>query len=153
VAVLDAPAGKADLNVRIGAVVVVAVGYEQQVGRRAEPQAVEAHRDGRGEGNALEEDLPGVEFTVPVGILENHDAAVARTGEAGLAVLVVAVFRDPHPAAVIPAERHRLRDHRLGGREFHLKSVGHRHPRHRFLGAECRGTAAFLTGEHPEREV
>ena len=47
VAIADAPSGQANFDVRrVGPVVVIPVGHEQQVGRRADVDAVEP--DGQG---------------------------------------------------------------------------------------------------------
>ena len=78
VAIPDSPAGQADLDILdIGLVIAVAVGNVEQVRRRAEPEAVKADRYRRREGDALEEDLAGVEHPIGVGVLEDQDAAVA----------------------------------------------------------------------------
>ena len=57
VAVLDAPAGEADLDPGIGAVVAVAIRDEEEIRRSAEPEAVETDGDSGGKRDALEEDL------------------------------------------------------------------------------------------------
>ena len=126
-AVLDAPAGEANLDGGISLVVVVAVGDEEEIRRCTEPEAVEADGDCGGKRNAFEEDFARVEFPVAVGIFEDDDAAVTRVGEACPAVFEVAVFGDPEAPAVVPAKRHGLRDHRLGGGELRLEARGHGH--------------------------
>ena len=107
------PVSRTSMSGHVGLVVVVAIRHEQQVGRRAEEQAVEADGDRRRKGDPFQEDLAAVGDAVVIGVLENQDAAVAVIREAGDPRLVVAVLRDPEPAAIVPAERHRLGDHRL----------------------------------------
>ena len=74
-------------------------------------------------------------------------------GEAGAARLVVAIFGDPETAAVVPAKRHRLRDHGLGGGEFHLEAVGDRHFFDGLLAGERGRLQALGLGEAPENGV
>ena len=78
VAVPDAPAGEQDLGVvHVGHVVAVAVGEEEQVGRCADEDTVEADRQRRGKRDALREDLDAVGLTVAIRILQDQDAALA----------------------------------------------------------------------------
>ena len=87
---------------------------------------------------------------VAVGVLENQDAAVAGVREPAHARLVVAVLGDPQPSAVVPAERHRLRDHRLGSAQVvDGVAVDGRHPRHRLRGRQELGFAAFALRDRP----
>ena len=152
-AVLDAPAGETNLDGGVSLVVAVLVRDEEEIRRRAEPETVEAHRDGRGKRDAFDEDLAGVEFPVAVGVFEDDDAAVAVVGEAGLAGFVVAIFRDPHAPAVVPAKGHRLGDHRFGGGEFRFEASGDGHfGGGLFAGEEGRLEALGL-GEAPKDAV
>jgi len=130
--------GEPDLEGSVGFVVVILVGHEEQVGRRAEPESIEPDRNAGGKGNAFEEDVAGVELPVAIRIFQDEDAAVAIGGETGPARFIVPIFRDPKAAAIVPAKRHRLGDHRLHGGEFRLKSSG---------------TVIFATACSPVREV
>ena len=152
-AVLDAPAGETNLDGGVGLVVAVLVRDEEEVRRRAEPEAVETHRDGGGKRDALDEDLAGVEFPVAVGVFENDDAAVAVVSEAGLAGFVVAIFRDPHAPAVVPAKGHRLGDHGFGGGEFCFEAGGDGHFGGGLFAGEEGGPQALGLGEAPKDAV
>ncbi len=148
----DAPAGQPHLDVRhVGLVVAVAIGDEQQVRRRPEEQPIEPHGDRRRKRNALEEHLAAVGHAVAVRVLENDDAAVAGVGEALRAGLVVAVLGHPQPPAVVPAEGHRLRHHRLAGPGVDLVAGNGRHVRRGLLRREERRGAPFLLRDAPQR--
>ena len=139
--VADAPAGETHLDVvHLGLIVAVAIRDEQQVGWGAEPQPIEAHRDRRRERDVLQEHLAGVGDAVAVGVLEDQDAAVTMVGEALPAGLIVAVLGDPHPAAVVPAKRHRLGHHRLAGEGVDLEAILDVHLSGRLLRVEVVGS-------------
>ena len=152
-AVLDAPAGEADLDGVVGLVVVVAVGDEEKIGRRAEPESVEADGDGGGERDFVEEDGALIHLPVAVGVFEDDDAAVAGAGKAGAAGFVVAVLGDPETAAVVPAERNGLSDHGLGGGEFDLEAGGGRHLGDGLFAGEENGFFALVAGDAPHGAV
>ena len=74
----------------------------------------------------------------------------AGVGEALRPGLVVEVLRHPEPPAIVPAERHRLRDHRLGGPGIDLVAGDDGHLR----DAACSGVrnvrvAPFLLRDAP----
>ena len=163
-AIADAPAGEPHLDgVHVGPVVAVAVGHEQQIRRRPQPQATKAHGDGGGEGDPLQEHRTRVGVAVVVGVLENQNPARAVAREAPATRLVVAVLRNPHPALGIPAEGHGLTDHRLRRIEIGPKSLGHRHPLDgplrreisgdRILGPCPVGQAARLEDRQHDRDM
>ena len=150
-AIADAPAGQAHLDVvHVRTIVAIAIRDKEQVGRRAEPEAIKADRDGGGEGDALGEDFLLIRDTVPIGVLEDDDAAVARVGKPTLAALVVAVFGDPETSLVIPAEGHWLGDHRLCGKGIHLEAIAHGHGVDGLSGIEEFRLPSFLLGELPQ---
>ena len=92
-AVLNTPAGEADLNSGIGAVVAVAIGDKEKIWRGSEPETVEADGEGGRERDAFEEDFARIEDAVAVGVFEDEDATVAVIGEAGLAGFVVEPYK------------------------------------------------------------
>ena len=82
VAIADAPSGQAHFDVRhVGLVVAIAIGHEQQVGRRADEDAVEADGQRRREDDPFHEDLAAVGDAVAVGVFQDQDAAVAGIRE------------------------------------------------------------------------
>ena len=152
VTIADAPAGQAHFDVgHVGLVVAVAIRHEQQVGRRADEDAVEADGERRRKDDAFHEDLAAVGDAVAVGVFEDQDAAVAGVRESAAARLVVEVLRHPEPPAIVPAERHRLLDHRLGGPRVDRVAGDHRHRRRRLIGREERFVASFALRDAPER--
>ena len=152
VTVPDAPAGQQDLRVvHVGHVVAVAVGEVEEVGRRADEDAVEADRQRRRERDAFGEDLLAIGLTVAVRVFEDQDAAVARARETAAAGLVVAVLGDPHAAAVVPGEGHGLRDHGLRGPGVDLEAVAHGHRIDRLLRGQELLLLRLLLGDAPER--
>ena len=150
VTVADAPAGQQDLGVvHVGDVVAVAVGEVEEVGRRADEDAVEADRKRRREGDALREDLLAVGGAVAVRVLQDQDAAVAGAGETASAGLVVAVLGDPHAAAVVPGEGHGLGDHGLRGPGVDLESLAHGHRINRLFRGQELLLLRFPLGDAP----
>ncbi len=147
--ILNAPTGKSHFERAIGFVVLILVRHEEQIRRRAEPQSFKAHRNGRRKGNAIEEDLPRVELPVAIRVFEDQDAAVAIGGEARAACFIVTVFSNPKPPAIIPAERHRLRDHRLHRSKLRLETLRHGHFRHRLFPGKKSRLFAFRLGDIP----
>jgi hypothetical protein len=71
VRVLPRPAVEEDLRVAVGLVVVVLVGDEQQVRRRADPNPAEADFDAADEVELLREDRALVVLPVAVGVFED----------------------------------------------------------------------------------
>ncbi len=152
VAVADPPAGEPHFDRRqVRPVVAVAVRHEQQVRRGADEDAVEADRQRRREHDAFHEHLAAVGHAVAVGVLEDQDAAGAGVGEAVHPRLVVAVLGHPQAAAIVPAERHRLRDGGLGRPGADGVTVHQRHPRDRLLRRQERRLAPFLLRDPPQR--
>ena len=151
VPVADSPAGQADLDILdIGLVIAVAVGNVEQVRRRAEPETIKTYRYRRREGDALEEDLTGIEHPIFVGVLQDQDAAVARVREPASPGLVVTILRDPHPPPRIPAEGHGLGDHRLGGKDIHLEAFLDRHLLESVKGRKAYGIPTLSLRKPPE---
>ena len=151
VAVTDPPARQADLDILdIGLVIPVAVGNVEQVRRRAEPETVKPYRHRRREGDAFEEDLASIEHTVPIGILQDQDAAVARVREPAPAALVITILGEPHSPTRIPAEGHRLGDHRLRREDIDLKAVLHLHLLQSLEGSQGDRLAPLLLRESPQ---
>ena len=110
-------------------------------------------RDGGGEGDFIEEEFSRIHLPVAVGVLEDDDAAVAGTGEAGAAGFVVAVFGDPEAPAVVPAKGDGLGDHGLGGGEFHLEAGGGGHLGDGLFASEENRPFALVASETPHRAV
>ena len=121
------------------------------MGRRADEDAVEADRQCRRERDALREDLLAVGRAVAVRVLQDQDLAVARAGEAAAARFVVAVLGDPHAAAVVPGEGHRLGDHGLRGPGVDLEAVTHGHGVNGLVGCQELLLLRFLLGDAPQR--
>ena len=115
VAIADTPSGEADLDVRhIGLVVAVPIRNEQQVGRRPDEHAIETDRDRGRKDDTFHEDFAAIGDAVVVGVFEDQRCGCCPPSRSRCpARLVVAVFRDPESSAIVPAERHRLHDHRL----------------------------------------
>ena len=148
----DAPAGQPHFDVRhVGLVVTVAIGDEEEIRGRAEEQSIESHGDRRRKRDALEEHLAAVGHAVAVGVFEDHDAAVAGIRKALRARFVVAVFSHPQPPAVVPAEGHRLRDHRFARPRVDLVAGNRGHVRRGLLRREERRGAPFLLRDAPQR--
>ena len=99
---------------------------EQQVRRRADPDAAEADFDAADEIQVLDEDRAPVERAVAVGVLEDQDAIAALAF--GRAHGIGVRLGDPQPAAVVERERDRLDDVRLGRgeRDGEARRQGHR---------------------------
>lgn len=129
---------------------MIFIGHEKQIGRGAEPEAIEAHGDGGGERNAFDEDFAGVEFSVAVSIFEDDDTTVTLVGKACLARFIVAIFGDPHPSAIVPAKRHGLCDQRFAGSEFRLEASRDGHLGRGLFAGEKDGLLALGFGEAPE---
>ena len=75
--VLVAPAVEQDLRRPGRSIGAVLDRDEQQVRRRADPDAAEADLDAADEVQVLDEDLAAVEPAVAVGVLEDEDAVLA----------------------------------------------------------------------------
>ena len=111
VRVLVAPAVEQDLR-RAGRVVVAVLDRnEQKIRRGADPDAAEADLDAADEVQVLDEDLPVVETSVAVGVLEDQDAILALAFRRAHRIGVR--LDDPQPAAVVEREGDRLHDVRL----------------------------------------
>ena len=137
VRVLVAPAVEQDLRRAGGLVVAVLDRDEQQVRRRADPDAAEADLDAADEVQALDEDGALVELAVAVGVLEDQDAvAWPRLSGAADRDSVVRL-RHPEPAAVVDGEGDRLMHVRLAGEQRDLEALGHGHRLGRLLGRQA----------------
>ena len=75
--VVLAPAVEQDLGRAVGPVVAVAVGDEQKMRGRADPDAAEADLQAADQVQLVGEDLARVEPAVAVGVLEDQDAVLA----------------------------------------------------------------------------
>ena len=149
--IADTPSGQAHFNViHLGFVVTIAVGYEEEVGRSAEPEPVETHRDTGGKGDLFGEDGALVCNAITVRVLKDQDAAVTGVGKASLAGFVVAVFSDPKAAVIVPAKGHRLRDHRFAGIEVRLETILGGHRLQGILGCEELGLAGVFLVKPPQ---
>jgi hypothetical protein len=119
------PAIKHDLRGSIRDVVVIAIGDEQEIRRRADPDAAEADFQSADEVQIFGKYFLGLKDAVAVAVLENQDAILALTF--GLAVRITHRLRDPDAAARVEGEGNRLvqvgfRGEQLGleaGHEFH----------------------------------
>ena len=98
VGVVALPAVEHDLRFA-GGLGLVAVLHrdEEQVGRRAEPDAAEAHGDAAGERRLVPEDRLLVEGAGALGVLEDDDTVLGHARAGG----VIGAFDDPEAAAVI----------------------------------------------------
>ena len=126
--ILNAPAAQAYFGRPVGFVVTILVGYEEKIRRCAKPEAAKADRDGARKRDVFEKDAALVKFPVAIRIFKDEDAAAAIGRETLATCFIVAVFRNPETAAVIPAKCVGLRDHRLDGGELHLEAGVHGHP-------------------------
>ena len=106
VSVLVAPAVEEDLRLRVRDIVSVAVGDEEKVGRRADPDATEADLEAAHQVEPLLEHRAPVEAAVSVLVLEDQEAI------AGLAVRTAdgigVGLRDPDASPVVDGEGHGL---------------------------------------------
>ena len=152
VPIANAPARQANLDgIGVHLVVSIPIGQEEQIGGGTQPDTTHPNGQRRGKRDPLGEHRAAVGGPIPVGILQDHDSTVSGVGETTASALIVPVLGDPHPSAVIPAERHRLGHHRLGrpdvGGELGLD--GHRLDR--LLRLEELGRSALLPGQTPQR--
>lgn len=143
VSVLDAEAGEMDFGVAIGAVVAVAVGIEEKVGRIQDPHAAAAGDDAAGEVQVGEEVMGFLENAVAVGVFVDGDAVgaleVMRRGgrdfvEHGAEILIVfhdleaggervlEILHDPEAAAFVEVHVQRLAHGGFAGSEGHLEA-------------------------------
>ncbi len=151
VPVADPPAGQANLDIGdVGLVVTVAIRDEEQVRRGAHEHAVKADRQGGRKGDSLHEHLPAVGNAVAVRVLENDDPAGPGVGEPLLAVFVVVVLSHPQAPAIVPAEGHRLCDHRLTRPGVDREPVDQRHLRGGRVRRQEGGLTPFLLRDPPE---
>ncbi len=94
---IDVPAVELDDRRSVGPVVAVAVGEEEQVGRRADPDAAGPQLDAGVVRPLVVEDGAAVEAAVAVGVLEDQDAVLAvRPAQPDR---IRRVLDDPEPAA------------------------------------------------------
>ena len=93
---------------------------EEQVGRRAEPDAAEADRDPAGEGGLVPEDGLLIEGAGTLGVLEDDDAILghARTGG------VIGALDDPEASAVIDGVGDGLDDLGLADDQLDAEACG-----------------------------
>ena len=106
---------------------------EEEVGRRAEPDAAEADGDTAGEGGLVPEDRLLVEGAGTLGVLEDEDAVLGFTG----AGRVIGALDDPEAAAVIDRVSDGLDD--VGLSDDQLDAEARRYP-------EGRGGAGWGEG-------
>ncbi len=152
VGIVLAPAVEQDLGRAVGAVVAVAVGNEQKLRGRADPDAAEADLQAADQVQVVGEDLARVEPAVAVGVLEDEDAVLGLV--VGHAPRVGIGLGDPEPAAVVDRHRDRLDDVGLAGEERDLETRRDGHRPGRLLGAEAgvmRYTSSVL-GPPPRRD-
>ena len=124
---LCAPAVELDDRRAVGAIVAVAVGDEEQVRRRADPDAAEAQLDAGEVGPLVVEDRPAVEPAVAVGVLEDQDAVLAvRTAQPDR---IGVILDDPEPSLVVDGHGDRLDDVGLGGEQGDREALGNSDPR------------------------
>ena len=97
----------------LGRAVAVAVDKVENVGGSGDEQPAIPRQETVGEREPRGEDRPGVDRPVAVGVGEHDDPSAA------VAVGIVAHLGDEQPAVVIPADRHRIEDERLGRHELH----------------------------------
>src|SRR5262245_25132918 len=135
---LEVPAVEEDLDRAVGDVVVVAVGQEEEVGDRGQPDAAVAPGDARDVRELVGEDLLRVELPVTVGVLVDHDAVASLL--AGLHPFGIGeALDDPEPAPIVERESHGLDDVGLAGEEGDLESFGDGHLPRRFFRLERSG--------------
>ena len=93
---------------------------EEQIGRRAQPDATEADRDAAGERGLVPEDRLLVEGAGALGVLEDQDAVLghARAGR------VIGALDDPEAAAVIDRVSDGLDDLRLADDQLDAEARG-----------------------------
>ena len=136
VGIVLAPAVEQDLGRSVGPVVAVAVGDEQEMRGRADPDAAETDFQAAHQIEVVGEDLTRVEPAVVVGVLEDEDAVLGLV--VGHASWVGIGFGDPEPAAVVDRHRDRLDDVGLAGEKRHLESRRHGHGPGRLFGRRGR---------------
>jgi len=117
VPVSDPPTSQQYLDVLfVGFVVIIFIGYEEQVGWRADKYSSVTNGNGRREWNALRENLFAIRHPILVGIFQNQDTAVTGIGKPLYPGFIIPVLGDPHPAPVVPAEGNWLGNHGFGSK-------------------------------------
>ena len=148
VPISNTPARKAHFDITVRLVIVIFVRNKKQVRRSTEPQPVKSNRDCRGEGDSFHEYRTLIEFPVTVRIFEDENSTISVRGETSAARFVIPIFSDPEASAIIPAERHRLRNHGFDGRKLRLEPSGNRHPCDGLFPSEKSGGSATFLSEH-----
>ncbi len=112
---------------------------EDEVRRRARPDAAEAVVDAGEVLDVVGEDGAFVVHAVAVGVFEDDDAILARF-RIGLPVGIRVALRDPDSPAIVEAKRDRLHDIGLAGEEGRLEAGRQRH----FLRGDASGQRLVL---------
>ena len=112
-------------------IVAVPVRNKTQIGCLGHPYATVTPLDPERPLPLVPEHLALVKAAVPVGILEDHDAIPLPEVVLLLPRIRVAL-KHPETPPVVKSEGHRLAYVRLCGKECHLESIRHGHPRDLF---------------------
>ena len=145
VRVLETESFEQNDRVRVGDVVVVLVGIEQQVGRVEHEDATASAGEGTGDVQPVDKRLVLVQYAVAVGVLVDRDLVSSADPVGGRQrhlvvdgpqVLVAAdhlqpggigvlrVVEDPQPASFVPVDEQRLTDQGLGQHLLELQILG-----------------------------
>ena len=135
VRVVVSPAVEHHLRRPGGTILSLDDGDEQQIRRRSDPDAAEPHLNRAEEIQVFHEDLPLVESSVAVGVLEDENPVSPLAF--GCAHGIRMRFSDPQPAAVVVGKRDGPHDIGLRRRQRHRKALGH---------ASWRGLPPWATG-------
>ena len=130
VRVVVSPAVEHHLRRPGGAILSLDDGDEQQIRRRADPDAAEPHLNRAEEIEVFHEDLPPVELSVAVGVFEDENPVSPLAF--GCAHGIRMRFSDPQPAAVVVGKGDWPHDLGLRRRQRHREAFGHAH------GGGCR---------------
>ena len=128
------PAVELDNRLTVGPVIAVAIRDEEQVGRRADPDAAEAELDPGEVGPLVEKDRPPIEPAVVVGVFKDQDAVLAlRSSEPDR---IGIILDHPEPSPVIDGHGDRLDDVGFGGKKADRETLGHGDATHGVTGGQ-----------------
>ena len=123
------PAIQQHLGRPIGHVVAIAVGNEQQIRQRADPNAAEAQRQAGEVHPLVKEHLLAVEPAIVIGVFQDRNSIRRLRRPLGIRK----ALRHPQPPPIIERDRNRLHNIRLSGEQRHTKALRQLHVLGSFL--------------------
>ena len=124
---------------RVGPVVAIEVGHEEELRRAHQPGPAAAHLDAGEHLDVVGEDGPLLRLAVAVGVLEDQDPVAIAEVEPGRALGVGVVLGDPEPPPGVPRHGDRVADLGLGGEDRDLEPLRHAEARSRPVGGHDGG--------------